>query len=34
MWHSQVVGLPDVFCKNTGLFDNSDKNLVIEKIIK
>jgi len=25
------VGFPDVFGKNTGLFVNSDKNLIIEK---
>ena len=28
------IGLPDVFSKNTGLFVNSDKNLIIEKITK
>jgi len=25
------LGLPDVFCKNTGFFVNSDKNIIIEK---
>jgi len=29
-----AVGLPDVFCKNTGLFVNSDKSLTIEKILE
>ena len=28
------VGLPDVFCKNTGLVVNSDKNLTIKKTIE
>jgi len=28
------LGLPDVFCKNTGLFVNNDKNLIIAKIIE
>jgi len=26
-----LLGLPDVFCKNTGFFVNSDKNLMIQK---
>jgi len=27
------LGLPDVSCKNTGLFVNSNKNIIIEKMI-